>query len=102
MIPINEALARRSFGETDPIGALTTRRIIGVVADVRQATLDRPAEPEIYYPIAQNWSQVPDLGMSLVVRTDGPPDAMIATDSRGNSRRQRNLHSINVRTMNRS
>ena len=78
VILINEALARRSFGETDPIGAVTTRgQIVGVVADVRQATLDRPAEPEIYYPIAQNWSQVPDLGMSLVVRTDGPPDAMI-------------------------
>ena len=83
--------AGRAAGDSDQRGAgapllwrgrsdrrVTTRgQIVGVVADVRQATLDRPAEPEIYYPIAQNWSQVPDLGMSLVVRTDGPPEPMI-------------------------
>ncbi len=35
--------------------------------------LDQPSLPELYYPVAQNWSQVSDLGMTLVVRTDGPP-----------------------------
>ena len=46
-------------------------RIVGVVRDVRQVELDRPAVPEIYFPMAQNWSQVADLGMTLVVRSAG-------------------------------
>jgi hypothetical protein len=37
--------------------------------DVRQVHLDRAAEPEVYTPIAQNWSQVSELGMTLVVST---------------------------------
>ena len=60
------------------MGLPTTRgTIIGVVGDVRQVNLDRSARPEIYYPIAQNWSQVSDLGMSLVVRTENRPDAVV-------------------------
>ena len=75
VIIVNEALARRYFGDEDPIGWATNRgTIVGVAADVRQASLDRPAEPEILYPIAQNWSQVSELGMTLIVRgTEGPP-----------------------------
>jgi hypothetical protein len=100
VILINEALARRSFGEADPIGAVTTRgQIVGVVADVRQATLDRPAEPEIYYPIAQNWSQVPDLGMWLVVRTDGPPEPMIGPIREAIRAENGDYAVFNVRTM---
>ncbi len=77
VIVINETLARRYFGNDDPIGIDTTRgTIVGVVADVRQASLDRPAEPEIYYAIAQNWSQVSELGTSLVVRTHQQPDTL--------------------------
>ena len=52
-------------------------RIVGVVGDVRQVQLDRPTAPEIYTPIAQNWSQVADLGMTLVVRSTADPDAVI-------------------------
>jgi predicted permease len=78
VILINETLARRSFGGDDPVGAETTRgTIVGVVGDVRQVNIDRPASPEIYYPIAQNWSQVSELGMSLVVSTRDGPDAVI-------------------------
>jgi hypothetical protein len=77
VILINEALARRAFGDEDPIGLVTTRGIIaGIVADVRQVHLDRPAEPEIYYPIAQNWSQVSELGLTLGVRTADRPERM--------------------------
>lgn len=79
VILINESLARRYFGDTDPVGTEMNRgTIIGVVTDVRQVSLDAPASPEIYFPIAQNWSQVSELGMSLVVRTDGPPERWIA------------------------
>ena len=79
VILINETLARMYFGDRDPIGADTTRgTIVGVVGDVRQVNLDRSALPEIYYPVAQNYSQVLDLGMTLVVRAAGAPDSLIA------------------------
>ncbi len=78
VVVINEALARRSFGTADPVGIQTTRgTIVGVVADVRQVNLDQPSVPELYYPIAQNWSQVSELGLTLVVSAQDRPDASI-------------------------
>jgi putative ABC transport system permease protein len=78
VIVINQALARRYFGKADPLGADTTRgTIVGIVGDVRQVTLKEPSVPELYYPMAQNWSQLSDLGMSLVVRTDSAPEPLI-------------------------
>ena len=68
VIVINETLARAYFDAADPVG---------VVRDVRQVGLDKPAIPEIYFPMAQNWSQLADLGMTLVVRTVGSPDGVI-------------------------
>jgi predicted permease len=78
VIVINRALAARIFGDDDPIGRETSRgTIVGVVADVRQVHLDQPAEPELYYPAAQNWSQLSELGMTLVVRTQTRPEPII-------------------------
>jgi predicted permease len=75
---INETLARRAFGDRNPIGIVTSRgTIVGVVRDSRQVHLDRAAEPEIYTTIVQNWSQVSELGMTLVVSTQGRPEASI-------------------------
>ncbi|MDO8677118.1 MAG: ABC transporter permease [Acidobacteriota bacterium] len=78
VILINEALAKRTFGSEDPVGRETTRgTVVGVVGDVRQVNLDQAAMPELYYPIAQNWSQVSELGLTLVVRAQDRPDASI-------------------------
>jgi putative ABC transport system permease protein len=78
VILINETLARTYFGTANPVGVEMNRgRIVGIVGDVRQVELDRPAAPEIYYPMAQNWSQVGDLGMTLVVRSSGNPESVI-------------------------
>lgn len=78
VILINETLARTYFGAADPVGVEMNRgRIVGVVADVRQVDLDRPSVPEIYFPMAQNWSQVADLGMTLVVRSAGNAAAIV-------------------------
>jgi putative ABC transport system permease protein len=77
VILINETLARRLVGDEDPTGQVTTRgAIAGVVRDVRQQNLDRPSVPEIYYPVAQNWSQLSDLGMTLVVAARDRPEAV--------------------------
>jgi putative ABC transport system permease protein len=77
VILINETLAQKAFGSDDPVGVETTRGIVvGVVGDVRQVNLDQPSVPELYYPIAQNWSQVSELGLTLAVSADRP-DATI-------------------------
>jgi predicted permease len=102
VIVINETLARRSFGSRDPIGLQTTRGlVVGVIRDVRQVHLDRPAEPEVYTAIAQNWSQVSELGMTLVVGTRQNPESL-AGDIRTLVRDvSRDLAVFDVKTMTR-
>jgi predicted permease len=73
VILVNDALARRYLPGEDPVGRdLDRGTIVGVVGNVRQVGLDRPAEPEIYYSAAQNMAMTSGLGMSLVVRATGP------------------------------
>ena len=100
VLVINEALAKRYFPGEDPVGvALDRGLIVGVIADVLQVGLDRPSEPEIYYAAAQNVTMAPDIGMSLVVRTDIPPER--ASESIRAAIRAINpkLAIFNVRTM---
>ena len=69
---INETMADRHFKGIDPIGAgiqiggnaTITYEVIGVVGDVRDATLDRAPVPEVFGPHAQN----PTNGMGVVIR----------------------------------
>ncbi len=78
VILVNDALARRYFPGEDPVGRELDRgTIVGVVGDVLQAGLDRPAEPEVFYPLAQNTAMLSDLGMTLIVRTIDPPETMV-------------------------
>jgi len=79
VILINEALARSTFGDEDPLGkqlnALGDKpsEIIGVVSDARQWGLDRPPSAEIYFPYAQtNFSSE----TSLVVRASVAPASL--------------------------
>jgi predicted permease len=77
VVLINEALARRYFPNEDPVGIKLDRGVIvGVVGDVRSARLDLPAEPELYYAIAQNVAMTSDLGLSLLVRTPGDAESL--------------------------
>jgi predicted permease len=78
VILVNDAFASQYFPGEDPVGRELDRgTIVGVVGNVRQVTLDRPAEPEIYYPAAQNVTMASDIGMSLIVRTAARPEAQI-------------------------
>ena len=98
---VNEALVRRYLPDDDPIGvALDRGTIVGVIRDVRQAGLDRPAEPEIFYPAAQNVTAASDIGMSLVVRTEGPPQAQIGRIRAAVREVNPRLAIFNVKTMN--
>ena len=81
-VVINEAAARAYWPGRDPIGASARHstlendpfEVVGVVGDVRNSGLNRPAVPEIYLPPAA-------LGvnpMNVVVRSDLPADQLIA------------------------
>jgi predicted permease len=76
---INQAFAAKYLSSDEPVGRVLTDRgrIVGVVGDVRQARLDRPADPEIYYPIAQNFAQLRSVGSAMVVRSDRPASALV-------------------------
>lgn len=77
VVVINETLAARYFSERDPVGGRillneVPHEVVGLVGDVRQFALDRPAEPTLYLPLAQspNWLTS---NAHVVVRTSGDP-----------------------------
>jgi len=79
---INDALARQSYGNTDPIGrriqcgldTLDFMTIVGVVGNVRAYDPSRPPGPELYLPYQQHPSFATSL--TLVARTAGDPLAV--------------------------
>ena len=83
VVVVNERLAERYFGAPGrgPIGArvalgpgaATWRTIVGVVADTRHFSLRDGTRPAMYVPYAQ----LPRSAMTIVVRTDGDPEAAI-------------------------
>jgi putative ABC transport system permease protein len=78
---VNEAFARQFFAGRDPVGRTVryrtgrgargeqVRRVVGVVADVRQRDLAAPARPALFVPHAQ----APTGALHFVVRTAGDP-----------------------------
>lgn len=83
VVIINEALARASFPDENPIGHYITpgtadngviaeREIIGVVADVKCDSLAREAKPEVYLPHPQCAAS----NLALVVRGDLRSDVL--------------------------
>jgi putative ABC transport system permease protein len=79
---INQSFARRFFPDEDPIGKHilgsgaqpTPREIVGIVGDVRHNGLDSSPSESMY--LCSN--QRPQLAMSVVVRTSGPPSSVSA------------------------
>jgi predicted permease len=71
VVVISEALARKHFPDENPLGqrinAGGEREVVGVVADVRTASLDAPAPPTVYYSHLQGAAN----RLSLVVRAAG-------------------------------
>jgi predicted permease len=81
VVLINEAAARRYFPGEDPIGRRvavyqggfnTGAEVIGVVGDVRYATIDSTARPDAYI----SYGQARLARMMIFVRTAGDPAAM--------------------------
>ncbi len=79
VIIVNEAGARREWPGEDPLGKLANgtgkkpARVIGVIADVRESTLEQQSSPEIYVPMTQNADVE---GATLIVRSRMDPEAL--------------------------
>lgn len=92
---VNETAARRFWKGEDPLGQRITighpalanlsdtvpRRIVGIVAGVREVGLDTEAPPVVYLPMGQvpaplSAMLVQLLPISLAVRTEGSPAAL--------------------------
>jgi putative ABC transport system permease protein len=79
---VSESLGREYFPGEDPIGKRIRPdertdpwyQIVGVVGDVKHWGLDKQGEPTMYFP----YSQRPDRGMVLVVRSTAAPTNLIA------------------------
>src|SRR5690606_36035267 len=84
---LSESFAKRRFGAGSPIGERlqiggdsSWRTVVGVVGDVKQASLGLASPDAFYLPLGQ-WGWV-DVVQSLVVRVNGDPAAMVAPAQR--------------------
>jgi putative ABC transport system permease protein len=89
VVVINRAMARAYWPETDPIGQHiwigkpmgpanteeAPRQIVGVVGDLREASLAHAPEPTLYIPYVQSPATS---GGSFVVQTTRPPSTLAA------------------------
>jgi putative ABC transport system permease protein len=99
-IVINETMARQHFAGTDPVGMELDRGVIvGIVADVRQRSLDQPAAAQIYSAVGPSAGIAPDIGIALVVRTQRSPLALIDALRSAIREVQRDVAIFNVKTM---
>ncbi len=116
VVLINETLARRQWPGENPIGQSlyssvrvigpmgrsllpprATVEVVGVVADVKNSTLVRDAEPAIYFPLRQ----FPFRGLYVVVQGRGGPSTLIAAVRNAVRQRDPNLAIDDARTLDR-
>ncbi len=114
VVIINAALARRDGPDVDPIRQRITTpiraigpmgcvlmppraafTIVGVVQNVRNASLARPAEPAICF----SFRQFPFRGFNLVVRGEAPPASLVAAVRQAVRRLDPNLPVSDGRTL---
>ncbi|MGH9506511.1 MAG: FtsX-like permease family protein, partial [Terriglobales bacterium] len=81
VVLVNEAFARRAFGGESAVGRTIwigsgrreAARVVGVLADFRQAGWERAAAPEIVFPFAQ----MPSPLLTLVIWARQRPEALV-------------------------
>ena len=85
VVIINQAFAKQYFPNEDPIGKRfgdtslspkSIKQIVGIVDDLREASLDGQIWPAVYYPIDQDTG---NSGFNLVVRTAQAEQNMLPT-----------------------
>jgi putative ABC transport system permease protein len=99
---VDATLARRFFPNQDPVGkhlqfAEVSRpwEIVGVVGGVHDTGFDQQPRPTIYFPYLQTGDQT----MSLVVRTDSEPGAIVPAIRNAIRAVDRDQPIFNVKTM---
>lgn len=113
VVVVNQAFADKFFPGEDPIGkrvvvsgddeAKSFETIVGVVANIRQAGIDKPAGTELFFTI---W-QVPQMGLGtattgyVVLRTRGAPAAMAPLAEQALRELDPGMPASDVRTMDR-
>jgi predicted permease len=80
VVIINQTAARLLWQGEDPVGRIalvagSEVRVIGVVSDVHESSVEREAGRQMYLPAAQNGTA----GAELVVRTKLPADALVSS-----------------------
>ena len=84
VVVVNEALAKR-FWQGSPVGRRVNpgfadpkvwSTIVGVVEDTKNAGMDKPAGPELYFPASQIAQYGLSPNMNFVVRTQGDPQTL--------------------------
>jgi predicted permease len=104
---INQAMALHFWGNKSPIGKRVRaanqgpwQTIVGVVADVKNAGLDRPAGTELYFPYRQMGTNGFGIrGFSVVLRTNGDAAALSLSATAAIHAIDPALPVANVRTM---
>src|SRR5262245_28429709 len=84
VVIVNQALAQRYLPGQAPIGKRIRaigndwRTVVGVVGDVRQSGVTQAVRAEVFVPVTQaTWTPLTQT-MSLVVRADAEPEALIS------------------------
>jgi putative ABC transport system permease protein len=115
VVLVNDALARRQWPDSDPIGQTLISpitvigpmgrslmkqplfQVVGVVASVRNSTLVSDAEPAIYF----TFRQFPFRGLNVVMQGQGDPAQLLATLRTAVRRLDPNLPLASARTVDR-
>jgi len=77
VVVINQTFARRYFAKTNPVGQRVRGSrdwlvVVGVAKDSKFQSLDEPAAPAVYFPVAQSFASE----VNFVVRTRADPLSM--------------------------
>ena len=102
-VVVNEALTRRYFVGTDPIGKQISSpdfgpqpcEIIGVIEDIRQTSLDAIPRPEVFRPLLQECFS----SVTILARTHSVPAQVFAALEREVRKIDANVPAYNLRTL---
>ncbi|HEV2417081.1 MAG TPA: ABC transporter permease [Terriglobia bacterium] len=102
VVIINQTLARKFFGNENPIGRRIEvplngiiRNVVGVVGDVKHKTLVAESGTEVYLP----YTQWPSSFMTVVVRTENDPRGIINATRKEVTLLDKDLPVFDVKTL---
>ena len=97
-------LKNEQIREGGPQGNQPYRKVVGVVADVKQSGMDSEARTEVFLPVTQfpfaPWTELQE--MTFVVRTNGDPAGFASSARRELREVAKDLPVTSVRTMSQS